>query len=136
MKKLKNKIALAFIGLALLVGSTASAHEMVPTYPKLRTSYMDGLVVTTMTMFNRRQDVEFYEIGVFDDDWNEVPFVSQYKIHKIPFLSTVSFDVYIRDEDKYKARYICSKSKLRKLDGRVRTAISSRICSRIKRAGE
>jgi len=120
----------------LLVASKASAHEMVPTYPRLQSSYLDGLQVTTMTLFNRRSDVEFYEIGVFTEDWEEVRFVSQYTIHKIPYLSTVSFDIYIRDEDKYKARYICSKSKLRKADGTIRTAVSSRICSKVKRAGE
>lgn len=120
---------------ALLTTSKASAHEMVPTYPKLSQSYMDGLYTTTMTMFNKRPEVEYYEIGVYDDNWEPVKFVSNYKIWKVPYLSTVSFDVYIREDDKYKVRYICSKSKLRK-SNMTRTAVSSRICSKVKRSGE
>lgn len=120
----------------MLLAAKVQAHEMVPTYPKLNSSYMEGLQVTTVTVFNKRPEVEYYEIGVFDDDWNALTFVSQYKIYKVPHLSTVSVDIYIRDEDKYKVRYICSKSKLRKADGTIRTAVSSRICSRIKKRGE
>jgi len=127
--------ALAIILYGLLVVSKASAHEMVPTYPKLKQSYMDGLYTTTMTMFNKRPEVEYYEIGVYDDNWEPVKFVSNYKIWKVPYLSTVSFDVYIRVDDKYKVRYICSKSKLRK-SNMTRTAVSSRICSKVKRSGE
>lgn len=120
----------------MLLAAKVQAHEMVPTYPKLNSSYMEGLQVTTVTVFNKRPEVEYYEIGVFDDDWNALTFVSQYKIYKIPHLSTVSIDIYIRDEDKYKVSYICSKSKLRKADGTIRTAVSSRICSRVKKRGE
>lgn len=120
----------------MLLAAKVQAHEMVPTYPKLNSSYMEGLQVTTVTVFNKRPEVEYYEIGVFDDDWNALQFVSQYKIYKVPHLSTVSIDIYIRNEDKYKVSYICSKSKLRKADGTVRTAVSSRICSRVKKRGE
>lgn len=125
----------AFLLASFWYASKAEAHEMVPTYPKLKQSYMEGLYTTTMTMFNKRPEVEYYEIGVYDDNWEPVKFVSNYKIWKVPYLSTVSFDVYIRADDKYKVRYICSKSKLRK-SNMTRTAISSRICSKVKRPGE
>jgi hypothetical protein len=112
--------------------SKAEAHEMVPTYPKWEPSYLgDNLVKTTMTMFNKREEIEYYEIGVFDDNWETIPFVSQYQVLKIPYLSTVTFDVYIRKDDKYRARYVCSRSKIRKED-LTRTAVSSRICSKFK----
>ena len=114
-----------------MVSSWASAHEMTPTYPTLRPSYMDNVVVTTMHMFNKRADVEYYEIGVFDSDFNPIPFVTAYNIIKIEYLGHVVFDVYIRQEDKSRATYVCSQSKLRK-DNTVRTAISSRICSKFK----
>jgi len=119
----------------LVFTSKAYAHEMLPTYPVLKQSYMDGLLVTTMTMFNKRPEVDYYEIGVYDSNWEPIRFVSNYKIWKIPYLSTVTFDIYLKKEDKYKVRYICSKSKLRKSD-MVRTAVSSRICSKVKRPGE
>lgn len=85
-----------------------------------------------MTLFNKRAEVEYYEIGVFTSEWEPVPFVSNYKVFKIPYLSTVTFDVYIRDEDKNRATYICSQSKLRK-EQVTRTAVSSRICSKVGR---
>lgn len=114
------------------IASKAEAHEMVPTYPKWEPSYLgENLVKTTMTMFNKRAEIEYYEIGVFDEEWEPIPFVSQYQVLKIPYLSTVTFDVYIRKDDKYKARYICSRSKIRKED-LTRTAVSSRICSKFK----
>ena len=119
------------LSVMLLFSSAAHAHEMVPTYPKLEPSFMEGLYKTTMTIFNKRPEVEYYEIGVFDQDWNPLPFVSNYKIHKIPYLSTVSFDLYLREEDVSKATYICSQSKLRKLTT-TQTAVSSRICSKVK----
>jgi hypothetical protein len=108
---------------------------MVPTYPKLEPAYVDGLYRTTMTMFNKRPEVDYYEIGVFTQDWEPIPFVSNYKVYKVPYLSTVSFDIYVRSEDRYDVTYICSVSKLRK-SAKPRTAVSSKICSRVKRLGE
>ena len=82
-------------------------------------------------MFNKRAEVEYYEIGVFNKDFEPIPFVTSYKVMKIPYLSTVTFDVYIRKQDEKEAVYICSRSKIRKED-KVRTAVSSRICSKIR----
>lgn len=121
-----------FIAVAIFFATGVNSHEMVPTYPKLEPSYMEGLYKATMTMFNKRAEVEYYEIGVFTKDWKPIPFVSNYKVFKIPYLSTVTFDVFIRDVDRKRVEFICSKSKLRKADI-TRTAVSSRICSRVKR---
>lgn len=126
MKKLIMGLVLASLA------SAANAHEMVPTYPKLERSHLDGILRTTMSMFNKRADVEYYEIGVFDKDFNPIPFVTSYSVIKIKYLGHVTFDVYIRDADANKATYICSQSKLRKED-LSRTAISSRICSKFKK---
>ena len=54
---------------ALFLAGKVSAHEMTPTYPPLVPSYVDGLVSAKMTMFNARQDVEYFEVGVFDAEW-------------------------------------------------------------------
>jgi hypothetical protein len=131
MTKMKYIIAT----MALIISSAAYSHEMVPTYPKLEPAYVDGLYRTTMTMFNKRPEVEYYEIGVFTQDWEPIKFVSNYKVYKVPYLSTVSFDIYVRSEDRYDVTYICSVSKLRQ-SSRTRTAVSSKICSRVKRLGE
>lgn len=108
------------------------AHEMTPTYPVFETSHLSGVYKTTMQMFNKREDVEYYEIGVFDKDFNPIPFVTSYNIIKIKYLGHVTFDLYIRKEDINRATYVCSISKLRK-DNTVRTAVASRICSKFKK---
>lgn len=118
-----------------VVSSPVYAHEMVPTYPKLEPSYMEGLYKTSLTVFNKRPEIEYYEIGVFTEEWEPIRFVSSYKVYKVPYLSTVTFDIYIQDINKDKVTYICSISKLRKSVAN-RTAISSKICSKVKRPGE
>ena len=115
-----------------LISSLASAHEMTPAYPKLIPSQVDGLYKTTLKMFNKRDDVEFYDIGVFDRDFNAIPFVSSYSVFKIKYLGHVTFDLYIREKDAKRALYICSRSKLRKHPKTTRTSLSSKICSKIK----
>jgi len=115
----------------LLVSFPALAHEMTPTYPKLEPSHLDNVYKTTMEMFNKREEVEYYEIGVFDAEWKPIPFVTKYEIIKIRYLGHVTFDIYIRKQDVSRATYVCSMSKLRK-DGTTKTAIASRICSKFK----
>lgn len=115
----------------MMVSLGASAHEMTPTYPKLGPSHLDGVYKARLEVFNKREDVQYYEVGVFDKDFQPIPFVSSYKIMKIDYLGHVTFDVYIRKEDVNKAVYVCSRSKLRK-DSSVRTAVASVICSKFK----
>lgn len=122
---------LKYIIVGIMLALPAGAHEMVPTYPRLETSHVDGLLKTTMKMFNKRADVEYYEVGVFDKDFNPVPFVTAYNVFKLEYLSHTIFDIYIRANDRDRAVYVCSKSKLRKQDT-TRTAISSKICSKFK----
>jgi len=84
-----------------------------------------------LQLFNKRADVEFYEIGVFDKDFYPIPFVTSYRVIKVDYLSKVNIEVFIRATDINAATYVCSKSKLRKNDS-IRTAISSRICSKFE----
>ena len=114
----------------MLCGSVA-AHDMTPTYPKWKMSFIPSAKMTTMQVFNKRKDVQWYQIGVFDKEWNQLPFVSRYKILKVKYLSRVKFDVYISDEHLNKAEYICSTSKLRGEDN-FKPIVESRICSRFK----
>ncbi len=120
-----------FATLAFAMASLAQAHEMLPTYPRFAPSYVEDVMQVQMRMFNKRRDVEWYEVAVFDADWKPVPFVTGYRILKVKYLSHVTFDVYINKQDANKATYICSQSKLRrqKEDG---TIIASRICSKFK----
>jgi hypothetical protein len=84
-----------------------------------------------MELFNSRKDVRYYQIGVFDADFNPIPFATAEKIINIPYLSRKKVDVFIKLTDARRAVYICSKSKLLS-KGSAITSISSRICSKIK----
>jgi hypothetical protein len=119
--------------LMIFITSAATAHEMVPTYPRLVPSYVDGVYRTTIQLFNKRADVEYYEFGVFDKDFKPIPFVTAYTVIKVEYLAKVTVDVFIRKTDINRATYICSQSKLRKADI-ARTAVSSRICSKFESA--
>jgi hypothetical protein len=126
-----SQIKNIFLVFLVLFMSSVKAHEMTPTYPKWVPSHMDGVWKTTMEMFNKRKDVEWYEIGVFDEKWNPVNFVTSYRLFKMPYLSHVKFDVYVAIPDVAIATYICSRSKLR-LTSEQKTMVSTRICSRFK----
>lgn len=115
--------------LVLLVPLSSFAHEMTPTYPKWRISSYEGLLVTEMEMFNKRYDVEYYEIAVLDEEWNPIPFVSSYKIFKLDYLGKINFEIYIREQDKDKVEYVCSRSKMR---DKKAPGITSMICSRFE----
>ena len=114
----------------LLCGSVA-AHDMTPTYPKWKMSFIPSAKMTTMQVFNKRSDVQWYEIGVFDKEWQPIPFVTRYKIINIKYLHRVKFDVYVNEENAKVAEYICSTSKLRG-NNDFKPIVESKICSRFK----
>ena len=84
-----------------------------------------------MVLFNRRNDVEYYELGVYDAEWNPVPFTSTSKLIKVAYLETKRIDVYVRNSDRKRVVYICTISKL-STNTKDTTLISSRICSKVK----
>lgn len=108
------------------------AHQMVPAYPVFGPSYMSDVSKTTVKMFNKRRDVEWYEIGVFDQDRNSIQFVSKYKIMKLEYLDHATVDIYVRNKDLDRVVYICSRSKLRK-EQATETLVASVICSKVKK---
>jgi hypothetical protein len=118
--------------LGLFLATSVSAHEMTPTYFQFTPSaYADGVSVTKMKLFNRRADVRYYEIEVYDKDWNHIVFATNNIVFKIDYLGKKTVEVYVRDEDVNKVTYICTLSKLEK-DVITSGAISSRICSKMK----
>ena len=114
----------------MLCGSVA-AHDMTPTYPEWKMSFIPSAQMTTMQVFNKRADVQWYQIGVFDKEWQPIPFVTRYKILNIKYLQRVKFDVYVNSENVKFAEYICSTSKLRGNDD-FKPIVESKICSRFK----
>jgi hypothetical protein len=120
-----------FIILAAILGTNkVVAHSMVPTYPIWKPSHVDGVVTTQLELFNKRQDVEWYEIAVFDKNWRTVPFVTSYHILRLEYLARAKFDIYINQRDIGRAEYVCSRSKVMG-EGSV-PVISSRVCSKFK----
>ena len=116
----------------MLTSSLGYAHEMVPTYPKLKASAYEGVVETDIELFNKRDDVEYYEIAVFDENWANVPFVSNFKIVKLDYLERIKFKIYLAKKSQNRAKYICSRSRLRG-EEMPTTIISSMICSKFKK---
>ena len=108
-----------------------SAHQFTPTYPELSLSYVKGVYKADMLLFNSRQEISYYSIGVFDKDWKPVKFATENRIVKMEHLERKNITVYIREEDKEKALYICSKSKTL-VDYAQTSIVTSRICSKIK----
>ena len=121
------KVALIF----MLLGFQAQAHEMTPAYPKFKLSYIDGVSVTKMSLFNRRNDVSYYEIGVFTEDWKEIPFASTSKLIQVRYTKRYPFEVYVRNQDLGRVQYICTISKILKGEKQI-SQIASRICSKVK----
>ena len=115
---------------ALLMSTTANAHEWTPTYPKFSPSFLEGVVTTTMTLFNKRKDIEYYEVSVFDKDWKTIPFAANYKIVNVPYLGRKTIKIYLREIDCDRIEYICTSSK-RVLEDSVSSGIDSRICSKV-----
>ena len=118
------------IVLFLLLSFSTSAHEMTPAYPVVKPSHVDGVVKVEMSLFNSREEIEWYQIELFDLNWTNIPFSTTYRIMNIKYKERKSFDVYIRKVDMDEAVYLCTTSKVRKTS-RSRTLISSRICSRL-----
>jgi len=112
----------------LFLAFSVNAHQMSPTYPEWTSSYIDGLAVTNVKLFNKRKDVEYYEIGVFDKDMKPIPFVSQYDLQGIKYNKSAVFDIYINNKYKTDARYVCSQSMLTD----IKVAVASKICSKFK----
>lgn len=115
----------------LTMAGAASAHEWTPTYPKLKTSYEPGILQVDMKLFNKREDVTYYTFEVLDDQFEPVKYATTRRIVQVDYLGKKDIKIFIREQDKERARYICSRSKLVKEDATA-SLVSSRICSKIK----
>lgn len=114
---------------ALFAATTATAHQWTPTYPKFENSFVEGVVVTTMKLFNRREDVRFYEINVYDKEWNPIRFATATKVVEMNYLEQKDIEIYVLESDCDQIEYICTVSKLLLDD--TDNGINSRICSKV-----
>jgi len=116
--------------LLVFIGKNAYSHEMVPAYFKLTQSPVVNVHVTSFKLFNARNDVDYYQVSVYDEDWNRVPFASFDRVFKLEHLKRKEIKVYIQEADISSVTYVCTESKLYKGKGAY---VASRICSKIKR---
>lgn len=117
---------LIFLGWATAV----SAHEMTPAYPIIKPSYVSGVVKVDLSLFNSREEINYYEIGLYDLNWDGIPFSAVYRIIKVGYKERKNFSVYIRESDLDEAVYVCTTSKIKR-QRETKTLVSSRICSRL-----
>ena len=117
---------LIFLGWATAV----SAHEMTPAYPIVKPSHVTGVVKVDLSLFNSREEINYYEIGLYDLNWDSIPFSAVYRIIKVGYKERKNFSVYIRKSNLDEAVYVCTTSKIRR-QITTRTLISSKICSRL-----
>jgi len=105
---------------------------MVPTYPVWwNATEANGLLKTNLSIWNRRKDVTYYEIEVFDRNFKPRQFATQEKVIKINYLQRKNFSIFIKAEDRDNVTYICTRSRLLK-DNVQTSGVSSRICSKVK----
>jgi len=126
MKNLKYYLAVA------AASGPVMAHELTPTYPELTPSYISGVWSTHVVLWNARQEIDFYKVDVLDSDMNPVSFIATGgDLKKVDYLGRAHIEVFVREEDKDKATYICTESKLKR--GTVqKSLVASRVCSKIK----
>lgn len=107
------------------------SHQFTPTYIKFEPSFVEEVAQTKMELFNKRREVEYYELGVFTEDWKPVGFASESKLIHVRYLETKKINVYVKFQDLKRVVYICTESRLRREDVKD-TVISSKICSKVK----
>ena len=111
------------------MSGSAMAHELTPTYPELKQSYIPEVLQTKVKMWNARVDVVYYKIEVTDKDWKEVPFITEEKMFKLDYMQRREIEIFLPSDTS--AKYICTRSMLEK-GARSRSMISSKVCSKIK----
>lgn len=121
------------ISLLITAATSTAAHQFTPTYPRFEPSFVEGIQQTKMELFNKRSEIEYYELGVFDKDWSSVTFAaSDRKIIRVNYLETKTIDIYVKNQDIKNVVYICTESRILK-DSIVRNSlVSSKICSKVK----
>ena len=114
-----------------LISVGVSAHEQTPTYVNFKTSYVEGIVSTKVKVFNKRKDAQYYEVQVLNSEMDPVPFATNEKIVRVPYLKKKTVEVFVSRKDLVNVTYICTKSRELR-SSKSKTIISSRICSKVK----
>ena len=117
--------------LLLFLVAPVVAHQWTPTYFAWRPSHVDGVLTTSLMLWNNRAEIGYYEIQVLDGNMMPVKFVTNTHVIQVPYRKRKTVNVYINANDKGRAVYVCSRSRSIS-DETSRTVVSSRICSKAK----
>ena len=117
--------------LLILISANTFAHEQTPTYGSWSPSHIEGVVKTEIEIFNKRADVSYFEIGVFDLDWQMQTFVTTWNILEVKQHERKRAVIYMTEGNSLGAEYICSISKIRSAD-QTQAALASQICTRLR----
>jgi len=121
---------LKYISAVALLATSATAHEMTPTYFELNISPVNGVYTTTMSVFNRRKDANLYNMEAYTKDWDPIPYASFDREFTIEYGEGIDVDLYFRPRDLNRLVYICSRSII---ESEQSSGVSSLICSKILR---
>jgi len=117
----------------LLISTQAYAHMWTPTYPKIGRSHVEGVSCVEMYLVNRREDVSYYRIKLYDKDWNPITFRAPgNEPIQIEYKGKKKVEIFFSNKNAEKLEYVCTESLLLKSDV-ASQGIKSRICSKIKR---
>lgn len=87
-----------------------------------------------MKLYNSRGDVDYYQIQVFDEDFEPVKFAitgGQSNVVNVPHRKTVSVSIFVPSAESSRVVYICSRSMILK-ENKSASLLFSRICSKVK----
>lgn len=111
---------------ALMFSTGAAAHEMTPTYFRILPTQYDNIYMSTIELFNRREDADRYQFEVYTEDWVPIEFASFDRYVKIEYGQGIEAKLYFRKSDINRITYICSRSMADNI-----TNVASLICSKI-----
>jgi len=87
-----------------------------------------------MKLYNTREDVDYYQIQVFDGYFNPIKFAingGQSDVINVSFRKTKVVSVYVPSSESSRVVYVCSRSMILK-EEETASLLSSRICSKVK----
>ena len=87
-----------------------------------------------MKLYNTRNDVDYYQIQVFDGYFNPIKFAingGQSDVVNVPFRKKRTVSVYVPSNAFSRVVYVCSRSMILR-EEETASLLSSRICSKVK----
>ena len=115
------------LAVALLVSTSATAHEMTPTYFKAIRTIYNNVYAVEMHLFNRRDDASHYQFEAYTENWEPIAFAAFDRRLTLKYGEGKTVTMYFRARDVPRLVYVCSRTVVDDT-----TSVSSLICSKVK----